>query len=456
MPENLTNAREERLQHNAPASKEVISSDEKKSSESAHSSGVKKKKKERRHVHKASAKPLKSILKTSDESSTSDSASAGSGSGSVSSVSMSSVNSRRGLEDPSSNATEGSKGCPKSSPKSSPKDNKHQWRMAHLKMTAIGHFRKHMKGSPDADTSKYSISEVGKLLKEMEYDIKDMVDDNADHVVENANALEQLDSKADRDPRGQTPEQTSLKTSTSGLHGKALFKAAANAIMFMGKTKKKVRFTNKSVRQFARSSSFWDHEYWDEEDGKLSANSSIMSSSHDSSSFSLGKESWMAEWESRVTLMPTEEELRRACRELVSHWVQAGLFPSKSAKWARKFGGLSPVDVIYHRIQRHPAVALRKLSELCNRPLTYFIDAEDRQDVAMLYLYEALARWDREGDSFLCISNMNGDMNDSFGSLRSEEEPDTPRRKGWNSFVSKVEVEFKKVMSFVIKSPPKQ
>merc|ERR1719443_1327024 len=102
----------------------------------------------------------------------------------------------------------------------------------------------------------------------------------------------------------------------------------------------------------------------------------------------------MNEWESRVSLMPSEKELKKGCLKLVIIWVETGHFPNRSYKWQRKFGKLSPADLIYHRIHRYPAVALRKLTDLCHRPPNFFLDEDDRQEVALVYLYDALALWE--------------------------------------------------------------
>jgi len=39
-------------------------------------------------------------------------------------------------------------------------------------------------------------------------------------------------------------------------------------------------------------------------------------------------------------------------------------------------------------------VALRKLASLCHRPPQFFLDSKDRQEVALVYLYESLSLWE--------------------------------------------------------------
>ena len=95
--------------------------------------------------------------------------------------------------------------------------------------------------------------------------------------------------------------------------------------MFVGATKRKVRFTTRSVRKFERSSSFWDHEFWDEREEDALSSTSLSSSQ--GTSLSMMEKSWMNEWESRVSLMPSERDLQRACLKLVVVWVETGHFP---------------------------------------------------------------------------------------------------------------------------------
>ena len=266
-----------------------------------------------------------------------------------------------------------------------------QWRRARLKLEALRAFKQTIVQETQGPCSKYCMETARELVKE----------------------IEATTSAPPPAPEGvaKPREQPQPQPPPSKISGMARFRAAANAVRFQARAKRAsvVRFSTASVRRFERTSSFWDHEYWDDdsEDDVFLASLSASGASLDgslttstSSSFKKAKDRLVKEWESRVAMMPTEAELREACTALVMFWVKTGhLMRGRSAKWRRKFGGMDPVDVIYHRIQRHPAVALIKLASLCQRPDSFFLDCEDRQDIAMIYLFEALGTWSRQEDA---------------------------------------------------------
>lgn len=324
------------------------------------------------------------------------------------------------------------------------------WKVTRLKLAAVRAFQQHIKQDAKKNKAKYSSEEVTKLLGEMQVDLervlthtgrnlhlKNQLSGRLSTDTDNGNdtggdgsscrtsfsysstegSMRQLQSseqeltesfdnheqklmdalESDSESYLDMKKKWTTSTASSGSHANpSRFKVAVNAVMFANATKRKVRFTTRSVRKFERSSSFWDHEYWDEKEDDTLSSTSLSSSQ----GTSLLKDSLINEWESRVSLMPSEKDLQRACLKLVVVWVETGHFPSngKSYKWQRKFGRLSPADLIYHRIHRYPAVALRKLAQLCNRSPNFFLDAEDRQEVALAYLYDALATWENGGN----------------------------------------------------------
>jgi len=93
------------------------------------------------------------------------------------------------------------------------------------------------------------------------------------------------------------------------------------------------------------------------------------------------------------------------------------------------------------------------LASLCHRPPQFFLDSKDRQEVALVYLYESLSLWE------------NGEVQDIHAVIREcreeiqeeetkrqqqqqqeEEEEERRRRKnGWQAFVGKIEDGVKKL-----------
>ena len=263
------------------------------------------------------------------------------------------------------------------------------------------------------------------------------------------------DEEGARAPGSSASSGVKKKTSAAG----SKFKAAVNAVMFVGATKSKVRFTTKTVREFNRSSSFWDHEFWDGQEHESLSTVTNQSASLNSSAASILKESWMNEWESRVSVMPAEKDLTRACLKLVVIWVESGHLSSstgqKSPKWERKFGKLSPADMIYHRVARYPAIALRKLAELCHRPPQFFLDDKKRQEVALVYLYDALAAWEQgEVEDMSAVveecreeierqARQEREEKQRPSSKKGNEKQSTAKQK-WTSFMGKIRSIFTK------------
>ena len=359
------------------------------------------------------------------------------------------------------------------------------WKATRLKLAAVRAFQEHVKKEvkgPSKSTSgrKYSEEAVNSLLSEMQNDLQNILTSSSSAAtpaaslrdtsvasfeeherqllesLENAESYLTMKEKWVEEQKSPPSEGAAGTTKTKN----AKFKAAVNAVMFVGATKSKVRFSTRTVREFNRSSSFWDHEYWDPEDENEEALSTITnaSTSLNSSAASILKESLMNEWESRVSVMPQEADLERACLKLVIIWVETGHFPKTgSKKWERKFSKLSPADMIYHRVHRYPAVALRKLAGLCQRPPTFFLDDTKRQEVALMYLYDALAMWENgEVDD---IHEVIMECREEIENMSKEDQKQKERGKKkqkWSAFVGKIETGVKNLFKPLMKPKPKK
>ena len=436
----------------------------------------------------AKSTPYKSILKNSPK--TSLSSSAGSALG----------------KDPHSTRDAQDESCARKGPPS--------WKVTRMKLAAVRAFQEQIRkdrvggsenegaeSAPPGSSRRYNERAVHKLLSEMQVDLKNILSSSSELTTPAASArslgscskesrsptatLSPLDEEGEQRMREMDGEaafekherqlldtlqdaetyldlkerwvgdddEGARQTRGHKQEGKnAKFKAAVNAVMFVGATKSGVRFSTKTVREFNRESSFWDHEYWDDRDEEtLSHHSLSMSSlSMSSGAASILKESWMNEWESRVSMMPEEAVLERACLKLVVMWVETKHLSSKSSKWQRKYGRLSPGDVVYHRVHRYPAVALRKLAELCQRPPTFFLDDEKRREAALVYLYDALAMWEngecQDAEALLreCKEEMARARKDGQG--QDSGEGSGQGRDKWDTFVVKLRTSMKKIL----------
>ena len=426
----------------------------------------------------SSGKPLKSILKTQDKSHNSNKK--GKDDKKVSSLSSRGRNvDENGMEGRTSSP---SASASASASTSSASDDRNSWKVHRLKLAAVRAFQEQVENDKRQGGKKYCKEKVTSLLVEMQGDLQRIlthkinamdlpsaegegnhmsVDTRFAHSLHESQEVElascfDVHEKQLMGALGDTANYLDMKKkwmSDSSKNSPAKgsrFKAAVNAVMFVGATKRTVRFTTRSVRTFQRSSSFWDHEYWDEqEEDSLSHTSS---KSINSSAASILKESWINEWESRVSLMPPEVELQKACLKLVVIWVETGHFPNKSQKWERKFGKLSTADLIYHRVHRYPAVALRKLADLCHRPPNFFLDSQDRQEVALVCLYDALALWESGEVSNIheVILECREEIEEANNVSKKDEvgkEKGEKKASRWNAFIGKVESGMKRLFS---------
>ena len=130
--------------------------------------------------------------------------------------------------------------------------------------------------------------------------------------------------------------------------------------------------------------------------------------------------------------------------------METGHFPkNKSPKWERKFGKLSPADLVYHRVHRYPVVALHKLATLCDRPPNFFVDDTKRQEMALLYLYDTLAMW--ENGEVTDIQDIVLECRKEIEKSHKEEEKNErkrskeTRKQKWDAFVGKLETGMRKL-----------
>ena len=265
------------------------------------------------------------------------------------------------------------------------------------KLLAIYAFEKKMKEGRDG----VSAQRLAQLMEKLEVEraaVQLLAGDSTDRVGEAADspsAESPSDGDAVLSPNSMS-EFVSRKPSAAGSQGSAAsakFKAAAKAAIFMNRTKRAVRFQKIEVRAFNRASSFWDHEFWDEGAVELSRGS-LDKSSHSLDYNQRGEASWVQTFESEVALMPRREALQEACDELVEMWITHGF----ATPWMLRYGLAEGLEAFYIRLARHPAVALMKLAEICDRPESFFLDDEGRKEVALESLYQSLA--DRQDEQF--------------------------------------------------------
>ena len=258
------------------------------------------------------------------------------------------------------------------------------------KLRAIYAFEKKMKEGRDG----VSAPRLAQLMEKLEVEraavqllAGDSSGESTDQVGEAA-AESPSDGDAVLSPNSMS-EFVSRKPSAAGSQGSAAsakFKAAAKAVIFTNRTKRAVRFQKIEVRAFNRASSFWDHEFWDEGAVELSRGS-LDKSSHSLDYNQRGEASWVRTFESEVALMPRREALQEACDELVEMWITNGF----ATPWMLRYGLAEGLEAFYIRLARHPAVALMKLAEICDRPESFFLDDEGRKEVALESLYQSLA-----------------------------------------------------------------
>jgi len=183
-----------------------------------------------------------------------------------------------------------------------------------------------------------------------------------------------------RSPRASTDSMSPCESPS----GNGRFRAAARTAVFVNRMKRGVRFSQSAeVRKFARSSSFWDHEYWDVEDVELEEGGSAELSN----SFKLraAAKAWYKEWESTLSVMPRQAELEEACDKLIEMWLSSGF----TNMWF--MNGLEDgIEAFCSRLQRHPYIALMTLAKLCQRPDSFFMESEERKEAALGTLYDRL------------------------------------------------------------------
>jgi hypothetical protein len=166
--------------------------------------------------------------------------------------------------------------------------------------------------------------------------------------------------------------------------GNGRFRAAARTAVFVNRMKRGVRFSQSAeVRKFTRSSSFWDHEYWDAEDVELEQNGSAELSN--SIKLRAAAKAWFKEWESKLSVMPRETELEEACDKLIEMWLSSGF----TNMWFMH-GLEDGIEAFCSRLQRHPYIALMTLAKLCQRPDSFFMESEERKEAALGTLYDRL------------------------------------------------------------------
>ena len=161
------------------------------------------------------------------------------------------------------------------------------------------------------------------------------------------------------------------------------FRAAVRTAVFVNRMKKGVKFSQTAeVRKFTRSSSFWDHEYWDEDVELEEGGSAELSNSI---RLRAAAKAWYKEWESKLSVMPPEADLEEACDKLIEMWLSSGF----TNIWF--MNGLEDgIEAFCSRLQRHPYIALMTLAKLCQRPDSYFMESEERKEAALGTLYDRL------------------------------------------------------------------
>ena len=190
-------------------------------------------------------------------------------------------------------------------------------------------------------------------------------------------------SSPGRSPRSSGENSNRSIDDQAGSGRSNRFKAAARTAVFVNRMKRGVQFSeSKEVRKFVRSSSFWDHEYWDEDAELESSGSDKLTNSI---RLRAAAKAWFKEWEAKLTVMPSQGELEAACDKLIEMWLDSGF----TSMWF--MNGLEDgIESFCGRLQRHPYIALMTLAKLCQRPDSFFMESENRKEAALGTLYDRL------------------------------------------------------------------